>query len=345
MKDGTGATPRILLVGSSGFIGQALQRLYRAEPNAPNISTLDIVRDTASDNHVLADLSTAAFNEYDALANRFDTIFNLAAVHRDDVKPVTKYFDVNVRGAERICELARQSDTKRIVFTSSVAIYGFAAPETDEQGEPAPFNEYGRTKALAENVYRQWLDEDPKRRSLVIVRPTVVFGPGNRGNVYSLLNQIVRGPFVMIGRGNNKKSMAYVENVAAFLKHIQFADPGLHIYNYVDKPDMSMSDLVRFVFLNSPGAHRSYTTLPISLGYAIGALGSLLGMITRRSVPLTLIRVRKFCATTQFASSAYKTGFVPPVPLDEALRKTIQYEFGDDQLGGLLTEDRDQSLA
>ena len=145
------------------------------------------------------------------------TLINLAAVHRDDIKPLSRYFDVNVKGAEKVCAAATKHDVRQIIFTSSVAIYGFAAPNTDESGEPNPFNEYGRTKYLAEQVYFRWQQEQPEERSLVVVRPTVIFGPGNRGNVYNLLRQIADRRFLMVGTGVNVKSMAYVENVAAFL--------------------------------------------------------------------------------------------------------------------------------
>jgi len=85
---------------------------------------------------------------------------------------------------------------------------------------------------LAESVYKEWQQEDTKNRTLAIVRPTVIFGEGHRGNVYNLLNQIFTGRFVMFGDGRNRKSMAYVENVVAFLEHSLSFKPGVHIYNY-----------------------------------------------------------------------------------------------------------------
>ena len=77
--------------------------------------------------------------------------------------------------------------------------------EPGENGTINPFNEYGRTKALAEDVYREWRAKDPENRSLIIIRPTVVFGEGNRGNVYNLLNQINSGAFAMIGNGKKQE--------------------------------------------------------------------------------------------------------------------------------------------
>ena len=75
------------------------------------------------------------------------------------------------------------------------------------------------------------------KKTLVIIRPTVVFGEGNRGNVFNLMNQIAKNRFMMVGSGTNRKSMAYVENVAAFLEYSLSFQSGLHVHNYVDKPD------------------------------------------------------------------------------------------------------------
>src|SRR5699024_10285986 len=109
-------------------------------------------------------------------------------------------------------------------------------PNTDENGAINPFNEYGRTKYKAEQVYRQWQTENGQQnqRSLTLIRPTVIFGEKNRGNVYNLLRQMMTNRFLMIGNGKNVKSMAYVENVVAFLEHMLDSGPGIQLYNYID---------------------------------------------------------------------------------------------------------------
>ena len=137
-----------------------------------------------------------------------DVVVNLAAVHRDDVRDKSEYQRTNVDGAENVAQLCTEKGIKKIVFTSTVAVYGFAEPGTDEAGEINPFNEYGRTKFEAEEKLRSW--QKASDNSLLIVRPTVIFGEGNRGNVYNLLNQIASGKFLMVGRGENKKSMGAV---------------------------------------------------------------------------------------------------------------------------------------
>ena len=152
-----------------------------------------------------------------AISNE-SVIVNLAAEHRDDVRPLSLYHEVNVEGAINICTVAREKCVQTIIFTSTVAGYGFAPIGTNESGNITPFNDYGRTKYEAEQVFKAWQAEDPAQRTLVIIRPTVVFGEQNRGNVYNLLRQIASGKFVMVGHGENRKSMAYVETVAAFVE-------------------------------------------------------------------------------------------------------------------------------
>ena len=231
----------IKIIGGSGFIGTRLSKRFTQNEKEfgivdkvmsksfSGICSIADVRDTDSLNKVLAS---------------DDIIINLAAEHRDDVTPKTLYDDVNVQGARNVCKVAEAKGISTIIFTSSVAVYGFAPLGTDESGEINYFNDYGRTKYEAELVYKAWQEKDPDNRKLVIVRPTVVFGEQNRGNVYNLLRQIASGKFMMIGDGTNRKSMAYVENITAFLEYSLGFENGVHIYNYIDKPDFDMNTLV-----------------------------------------------------------------------------------------------------
>jgi nucleoside-diphosphate-sugar epimerase len=257
-------------------------------------------------------------------------IVHLAAVHRDDVRPLSLYDEVNVAGARNVCEAARRNAINRIVFTSSVAVYGFAPPGTDESGALGFFNDYGRTKAMAEEVFVDWQTEH-KGRSLVIVRPTVIFGEGNRGNVYNLMRQIASGKFVTVGSGDAVKSMAYVENVASFLLHALGFGPGVSVYNYVDKPDLSMNELVDVVLQVVGRSNRFRPRLPYWLGYSAGLAIDGLAGLTGRTFPISAIRVRKFCTSTQFAADRIAAaGFKPGVSLREGLERTIRYEFLED---------------
>ncbi len=342
----------IYVIGGSGFIGTRLcRRLHEAgtpftiidkAPSAAfpehlhpaDVRDLSALREAfaqarGGEGAVAARDAAAGGPAGDAAAGCGEpAIVNLAAEHRDDVRPRSLYDEVNIEGAGSVCRVARELGIARLVFTSTVAVYGFAPAGTGEHGEIAYFNDYGRTKWRAEQVYRAWQAEDRARRSLVIVRPTVVFGERNRGNVYNLLNQIASGRFVMVGTGRNRKSMAYVENVAAFLQHALGFGPGVHLYNYVDKPDLDMNTLVAAVRAELGRPARVGLQLPYPLGLALGYAADAVAALTRRSLPLSSIRVKKFCATTEFASAAAESGFAAPVELLEALRRTVRYEFG-----------------
>jgi len=315
----------IAIIGGAGFVGTRL--VSRIAASDIEYSIFDIDQSKLLENMIYLDVEDP--ESLDKIGGA-TSIINLAAVHRDDVRPLSRYDDVNVQGAVNVCDAARKHGINNVVFTSSVAIYGFAPADTDESGEPNYFNDYGRTKYLAEQVYKEWQAEDPDNRTLVIVRPTVIFGEGNRGNVYNLLKQIAAGRFVMFGNGKNRKSMAYVENVAAFLEYSLCFESGLHIYNYIDKPDFNMNTLISGARKTLFGKSKVGLRLPGFVGIALGYVADLAAMIIRRPLPVSSIRVKKFMGTTQFASSVSDTGFVPPVSLEEGLARTLRYEFMED---------------
>jgi len=315
----------IAVLGGAGFIGSRLAT--RFESSDLNYSSFDI--DLSKDHPNTIFLNVEDQVSLDKLTSA-TVIINLAAVHHDNILPLSRYDDVNVQGAINVCNAARKFSISKIVFTSTVAIYGFAPPDTTESGEPNYFNDYGRTKYLAERVYKEWQAEDPSSRTLVIVRPTVIFGEGNRGNVYNLLKQVALGRFLMFGNGENKKSMAYVENVTAFLEYSLSFKPGLHIYNYVDKPDLDMNTLVSLIRKNLFGKSGVGIRLPGIFGIGLGYGADAIAKLTGKALPISSIRVRKFMSTTQFATSVQKCGFIPPVSLHDGLARTLRYEFLED---------------
>jgi len=258
-------------------------------------------------------------------------IINLAAEHRDDVRPVERYYKTNVEGAANVCDAASRAGVRRIIFTSSVAVYGFHPGPVDENGPFEPFNDYGKTKLQAEHVYLKWAAEDPSR-TLVIVRPTVVFGEGNRGNVYNLIRQVASGRFLMVGSGSNIKSMAYVGNIAEFLIYVLGLGSGVHICNYVDGPDMSTRELIAQID-RALGRSGKVPGIPKTVALAGGHFFDLMARLSGRTFPVSAIRVRKFCESTQFrAARVAQSGFVPPYSLRDGLIRTIRFEFGSDRL-------------
>ncbi len=264
----------------------------------------------------------------DFLPPTTQTIVLLAAEHRDDVSPTSLYYEVNVEGTRNVLDAMDKNGIKNIIFTSSVAVYGLNKKNPVESSSVDPFNHYGKSKWQAEEILREWYRKESENRALTIIRPTVIFGEQNRGNVYNLLNQISRGNFLMVGNGTNKKSMAYVGNIVAFIKNcLETQKPGYRLFNYVDKPDLCMNELVQQVERSLSKELLSFR-LPYWLGYMGGLSFDLLTKVTGKNFSISAIRVKKFCATTQFdATLAHNSGFKAPVTLEEGLNRTIQFEF------------------
>ncbi|MEN6455502.1 MAG: NAD-dependent epimerase/dehydratase family protein [Prolixibacteraceae bacterium] len=314
----------LILIGGSGFVGTRLTDMIKPEYNLkifdkqpgpfhPEITVIGDVRDQEIMNRELSGQ---------------DAVVLLAAEHRDDVSPPSLYEDVNVQGAKNVLTAMDQNRVEKIIFFSSVAVYGLNKKNPDEQHPPDPFNHYGKSKWRAEELLREWYQHRPGTRSLTIIRPTVIFGERNRGNVYNLLKQIASRRFLIIGNGNNYKSMAYVANVAAFVKYLlKRITPGYQLFNYVDKPDVNMNQLVALVEENL-GIRVPSVHLPYPMGMMIGYSSDLLAKLTGKTPAITSVRVRKFCATTQFdATRAHQCGFIPPFSLEEGLSNTLRYEF------------------
>ena len=313
------------VIGGSGFIGTRLVGLLIKKNNF-HVSIVDKSPSNYHPNLV----KFADVRNLDQLRDTIllgEIIVNLAAEHRDDVLPLSLYDEVNVNGARNICLVAREKKVNLIVFTSTVAVYGFAPLGTDELGRINPFNDYGRTKYEAEQIYKEWQAEAPSERTLVVIRPTVVFGERNRGNVYNLLRQIATNRFVMIGNGQNLKSMVYVENVAALIEYCFAFKPGVHIYNCIDKPDLTMNSLVSKVNIILGRSEKVVFRLPYFLGLTIGKVFDLMAKVSGKRFIISSIRVMKFCANSVYDTAISQTGFIPPVPLNLALDQTISFEF------------------
>lgn len=317
---------KVTIVGGSGFIGSNLSNLLDEKKHSFDIFDLKPSYLFASKT-IIGDIKNPSdLNSID----QCDAIINLAAVHRDDIDPVSLYDEVNIQGSKNVCDLARKKNIKKIIFTSSVAVYGFAEPDTNESGKINYFNDYGRTKYLAEKEYLKWFEEDTANRSLIIIRPTVVFGEGNRGNVFNLLKQIQTKRFVMFGDGKNVKSMAYVENVAAFIEFSLSMKQGMHLFNYIDKPDIDMNNLISMTRNILFGKKNVGIRMPSFLANIIGIFADTISKSLNKNLPISSIRVKKFLSTTKFSSSVSETGFIAPCSLEEGLKNTINYEFLED---------------
>ena len=317
---------KIAVIGGSGFVGTKLLEELLDSNSYNGVVNIDKSPSSkfSSITHIANVLDVASL---ETLLSGFDMVILLAAEHRDDVTPTSLYYDVNVQGMRNVLIAMERNQVKRLIFTSSVAIYGLDKDNPDETFPADPFNHYGISKWQAEQVLEEW-NNTHSDWNINIIRPTVIFGEGNRGNVFNLLNQIASGKFMMIGGGNNEKSMSYVGNVVAFIQYlIDNIRSGYHVYNYVDKPDFTTNDLVYHT-----GEILDKHIPSVKIPYAIGIFGGycfdVLAFITRKKLPISSVRVKKFCAVTKYDSSKMlASGFIAPYTIEEGLRRMLRSEF------------------
>lgn len=323
---GQAMADKVIVIGGSGFIGTPLVEALLA--NGDDVLIFDKKPSLAHPSITkLGDV-----NDLDALriaCHGRNLIYNLAAEHRDDVRPASLYTEVNVGGAESVCKIAEEGCISRIIFSSSVAVYG---PGQDALTESHPHNyssKYGESKSRAEDVYKRWQD-CKQDRSLVIVRPTAIFGPGSKGNIHNLIVQIKSGKFIMVGSGNNKKSIGYVCNLAEFLVFSKSCGDGVHIYNYADKPDFTMHGLVKLISRKLAKKRSAAINIPEWAGVTVGTVFDVISKATGAQFPINRERVKKFCSSTEIDSQrAFATGFAPTHTIENALDLTIKIYFKD----------------
>lgn len=140
-------------------------------------------------------------------------IYNLAAIHTTPGYEDWEYYWTNVRGATHVCDYARRSGVGRIVFTSSISVYGSTEAIKDEDSALTPESAYGCSKLCAEEIHRLWQAERPEERGLVVVRPAVIYGYTEHGNFTRLAHLLRKKRFIFPGRTDTIKACGYVKDL------------------------------------------------------------------------------------------------------------------------------------
>ena len=200
-----------IIFGGQGFIGTHTANLLRQRYPEAKIYNADLLSD-----------GTSAFTPKVDVRNKIDIkgdfgsqtlIFNFAAVHRTPGHPDFAYFETNIKGAENVCDFAKRHGIKNIVFTSSIAPYGASEDLKCEDTLPTPNTPYGISKLVAEKIHREWAASSDDNR-LTIVRPGIVFGTGENGNMTRLFKGLKSRKFAYAGRKDTIKACIYVKDLA-----------------------------------------------------------------------------------------------------------------------------------
>jgi nucleoside-diphosphate-sugar epimerase len=170
-------------------------------------------------------------------------IYDFAAVHTTPGHEDCEYFWTNVHGATNVCGFASRATVERILFTSTMMVYGPTEAPKDEDAELKPVNAYGRSKILAEGIYRLWQSERPESRRLTIVRPGVIYGLGERGN-FTRLSEALRGRrFFFPGRVDTIKACGYVSDLISSMLFIQERNEAVTLYNFCHPERYTIADI------------------------------------------------------------------------------------------------------
>lgn len=313
---------KILITGGSGFIGS---HFHSAIPEE-QIINLDLNKPTFKSGAVFVQGDIRSEHDVrSALAGgNVSTILSLAAKHHDFGVGHDEYFDTNEDGTAVICKVAAEFKIKRIIFFSSVAVYGLRPEISTEAMDPQPDNPYGASKLAGEKVLQKWVDEDPGR-SVLIIRPALVFGPNNMANMRNLIRQIDSGLYFHLGKADNVKSIAYVENLVAatlFLK--ERMKPGISVFNYADEPQLTTRQIAN-VIAETLGKKISLT-IPKPLGIIMGLPFDLMIKLTGKNLPISTVRIKKLGTQTYHsAQKLFTGGFKPQYSTIYGLKKMVEW--------------------
>lgn len=316
-----------VIFGGCGFIGSHFARELLRQGIADSIVLADIVP-PRPDFVFLQDgrITYAPLDVREPIANwalpdKVDLVVNLAAIHREPGHEPHEYFETNLLGAEHVCAWADRAGCERIIFTSSIAPYGPCEEEKAENSLPVPVTAYGASKLAAEKIHIAWQAAASATRNLVIVRPGVVFGPGEGGNVTRLVRALLRGYFVYMGNRQTRKAGGYVkELVLTMLWALHKQRAGVLLYNFSQYPIPTMQEYVETI-RRVAGVHGPVFQVPYSLLYPVSWLMDAFARLLGISQPVNPVRLRKLVRSNNIVPAVLqREGYVNKFDLESALR-------------------------
>lgn len=285
-----------IVFGGAGYIGrnmvaEFLKTSMFDEYVICDIRGLNEFKEEKKVSYKEIDVRKAISLELSSIDVKSSWIFNFAAIHREPGHAFDEYFDTNIPGANNVTEFARSQGINNIYFTSSIAPYGKSLDKKIEESTLYPSTGYGISKALAEKIHKIWLAEDAKRR-LIIVRPSVVFGPKDPGNVYRMIKALKKGTFVLPDGGKVIKAYGYVYGLIDSMSFTMNRTENLIIYNYAENPLVpldKMTDIVKKEFNYT----KPVLKIPVKILAPVASILGLLLKLVGKTTDIHPVRVRK----------------------------------------------------
>lgn len=330
-----------LLTGSSGYIGSRLTPKLGQQ----GYTIRGVDRETAETEGVTSFVHGNLCDPHVArkAVSGVDQVLHLAAAKGDWGISDEEYYRDNLEATRVLIRAGKEAGIKDWVFYSTVSVMGPSYEPIGEEAAFNPINPYGASKAEAEKLFHQLAKDDPETRVLII-RPSVVYGPGNPDstNIYRLIDAIYNNRFAMVGRGEAIKSTSYIDNLlAATLFLMERMERGVQTYIYVDQPALSTGELVKRIY-KLLGKKQPSWHIPLAVAAPIAYVSDVAASLTGIDFPITAARIEKFNRSTNFDASAIRElGFTQPVSNEEALQATVewhlQHEYSEALLGKVAT--------
>ncbi|MBW1792432.1 MAG: NAD-dependent epimerase/dehydratase family protein [Deltaproteobacteria bacterium] len=323
---------RVAITGGTGCLGLPMVKRLISDEAYLKILTLpnDLSASYFDNNKVeiiTGDLNSP--NDLDRLCLDCDVVFHLAGmVHTvpGTEEEEQEFFRVNVEGTRNLLEVAKKNRVKRVVFYSTVGVYGKDSDfHGDELSPCRPSTVYAKSKYLAEQlVLNSYNDGGPEG---VVLRFPVVYGPLDRGNVAHLIRAIKKKRFVYFGSALHLRSLISSKN-AAEAAYLAANKPKAanQIFCVTNGVDYTMKHLVETI-CKGLGTSWRPMQIPLSLGKSMGIIGDILERLFHRPMPINSNRVRKLSRPLTFSCKKIQDilGYQPVRSLQDGIKDEIRW--------------------
>jgi GlcNAc-P-P-Und epimerase len=285
---------KVLVTGSSGFIGQALVRRLRT--TGFEVAGLDKV-DRATTDYVCDILDAGRLNQ---AVQEFwpDALVHLAARIDLDEKTNLAGYAANIEGVQNVIAAVRLAPSiRRAIWTSSqlVCRVGYVPRnDTDYTADTL----YGQSKVRTEQLVRE---QDGAGREWCLARPTTVWGPGMSAHYQRFLRMIERGYYFHVGHRPLWKSYSYIENIAyQYLQLLEAPADLIHrktfyLADYEPIDLLAWSDAFQRAFQSRPIPH-----MPLGIARMLARCGDAVNAVGVRKFPFNSFRLNNVLTQYQF---------------------------------------------
>lgn len=303
-----------IIFGGCGFIGTHTKNLLKEKYPDAKVYIADLLAD-GSEFSQRVDVRKSIDMKGDFGPDTL--IFNFAAVHRTPGHPDHAYFETNIRGAENVCDFARRNGINNIVFTSSIAPYGAAEELKTEETLPTPNTPYGISKLVAEKIHQTWAAESDTHK-LSIVRPGIVFGTGENGNMTRLYKGLKSHKFAYAGRKDTIKGCIYVKDLARVMLAMAENDLAdkVQLHNCCYYPSFTIEQITK-TMLKATGMKRWVPFIP---KMPMMAAATVCGIFGGLGLGICPARVKKLMISTNIDGQKLSRNYPLSYTLEEAFK-------------------------